>query len=622
MSSITVDDVWDLDADTGWLLTARTQLTSFATTLGDAATTVSTTRDDLAEHWEGDRADSYLAYAPTLTTALNGANDQASALQQVLTDIDADVEGAQNDLDSSFVRASGACTGTLRLFGSVTFTWSDDEDQPSEIAAEQGRAQGVREDLRRTLDNRASTLDAVAQRCTEIGDAWAGPAEGIPAWDYPTGESYGIMQTTLGDTTTVTTGSGNDTIEVTTDPETGETVLTVSHYTESQCVVEEVRIPAGQDVVINTGGGSDTITVPAGTDVGLRFSGGQGDDTVSAQGATGDIEAFGGEGADTIELGSGADTVHGGGGDDYVDSGAGDDRVFGGLGNDILYGMDGQDVITGGEGNDYLEGAAGDDQLFAGQGDDIVSGGFGDDTGHGGAGDDTMYAGSGTDSFTGGQGDDTLTGEDHDTMEGEQRITIEIPSEEHYTRWLEFEVDGSEAFKQRMLADLQMMASSEAGQEMLEAQGRHYDESGFLGMGKDKVVLREFDERNGYASPDGYIVTINPDYQGGINNTTDPDGWTGKPPIVVLFHELGHINQFRSQGGGSGHWWDPDAINAEGEKGDWIRDADGQPLIERQNVGLPWDTDIVPEADGEDYDFDLTENGFRDEIGIPRREWY
>lgn len=622
MSSITVDDVWDLDADTGWLLTARTHLTSFATTLGDAATTVGTTRHDLAGHWEGDRAESYLSYAPTLTTALNGASDQASALQQVLTDIDADVEGAQNDLDSSFVRASGACTGTLRLFGSVTFTWPDDEDQPPEIAAEQGRAQGVREDLRRTLDNRASTLDAVAQRCTEIGDAWAGPAEGIPAWDYPTGESYGIMQTTLGDTTTVTTGSGNDTIEVTIDPETGETVLTVSHYTESQCVVEEVRIPAGQDVVINTGGGSDTITVPAGTDVDLRFSGGQGDDTVSAQGATGDIEAFGGEGADTIELGSGADTVHGGGGDDYIDSGAGDDRVFGGLGNDILYGMDGQDVITGGEGNDYLEGAAGDDQLFAGQGDDIVSGGFGDDTGHGGAGDDTMYAGSGTDSFTGGQGDDKLTGEDHDTMEGEQRITIEIPSEEHYTRWLEFEVDGSDAFKQRMLADLQMMASSEAGQEMLEAQGRHYDESGFLGMGKDKVVLREFDEQNGYASPDGYIVTINPDYQGGINNTTDPDGWTGKPPVVVLFHELGHINQFRSQGGGSEHWWDPDAINAEGEKGDWIRDADGQPLIERQNVGLPWDTDVIPEADGEDYDFDLTENGFRDEIGIPRREWY
>lgn len=622
MSSITVDDVWDLDADTGWLLTARTRLTSFATALADAAATVRTTGDDLTEHWEGNRAESYLSYAPTLRTALHGASEEAGALQQVLADIDADVENAQNDLDSSFVRASGACSTALRLFGSVTFTWPDDEDQPPEIAVEQGKAQGIREELGRTLSGRASTLDSISQRAKDISDDWAGPADGIPNWDYPTGVSYGIMQTTLGDTTTVTTGSGNDTIEVTVDPDTGETVLTVTHYTESQCVVEEVRIPADQEVVINTGGGSDTITVPSGTDVNLRFSGGEGDDTVSAQGATGDIEAFGGEGADTLELGSGADVVHGGAGDDYVDSGGGDDQVFGGLGNDVLYGMDGEDVISGGEGNDYLEGATGDDRLFAGQGDDIVSGGFGDDTGHGGAGDDTMYAGSGTDSFTGGQGTDKLTGEDHDTMDGEQRITIEIPSEEHYTRWLEFEVDGSDAFKQRMLADLQMMASSETGQEMLEAQGRHYDESGFLGMGKDKVTIREFDEQNGYASPDGYVVTINPDYQGGINNTTDPNGWTGKPPIVVLFHELGHINQFRSQGGDADHWWDPDAINAEGGRGDWIRDENGQPLIERQNVGLEWDTDVVPEGDGEDYDDDLTENGFRDELGIPRREWY
>ena len=485
----------------------------------------------------------------------------------MLQQIDTDLDTAQNDLDSSYVRASGACSSASRSGGSVTFSWPDDADRPGEIATEQGRARTIVGDLRETLGTRASSLDSVGQRARAIANAWAGPAEGTPDWDPPEDESYGPMQTTLGDTTTVTTGKGGDTITVTVDPDTGETVLTVTYYTDTQCVVEEVRIPAGQEVVINTGGGSDTITVPAGTDVDLRFSGGEGEDTVSAQEAEGDIEAFGGEGADTLELGSGSDTVHGGADDDDVDSGGGDDRVFGGLGNDILYGMGGEDVVSGGEGNDYLDG---------------------------------------------------VTGDDHDTMDGEQRITIEIPSEEHYTRWLEFEVGGSDAFQQRILADLQMMASSETGQTMLEAQGRHYDESGFLGMGKDKVVIREFDEQNGYAShgaPGDYSITINPDYQGSINNSTDPNGWSGKPPVVVLFHEMGHINQFRSQGGGSEHWTDP----ATGER---YVDENGQPLIERQNVGLEWDTSVVPEGNGDDYDFDLTENGFRDEVGIPRREWY
>ncbi|WP_281965577.1 M91 family zinc metallopeptidase [Serinicoccus marinus] len=518
MKSITVDDVWDLEAEDGWLVDARGRFSSLASTLTDQATTVSTTREGLAEHWEG---------------------------------------------------ASGACSSASRSGGSVTFSWSDDEDQPGEIATEQGRARTIVGDLRETLGTRASSLDSIGQGARAIADAWAGPGR-AGRGHTGLGPSRGPVlraDADHGDTTTVTTGKGDDTITVTVDPDTGETVLTVTYYTDTQCVVEEVRIPAGQEVVINTGGGSDTISVPAGTDVDLRFSGGEGEDTVSAQEAEGDIEVFGGKGADTLELGSGSDTVHGGADDDYVDSGGGDDRVFGGLGNDILYGMGGEDVVSGGEGNDYLEGA---------------------------------------------------TGDDHDTMDGEQRITIEIPSEEHYTRWLEFEVDGSDAFQQRILADLQMMASSETGQTMLEAQGRHYDESGFLGMGKDKVVIREFDEQNGYVShgaPGDYSITINPDYQGSINNSTDPNGWSGKPPVVVLFHEMGHINQFRSQGGGSEHWTDP----ATGER---YVDENGQPLLERQNVGLDWDTSVVPEGDGDDYDFDLTENGFRDEIGIPRREWY
>ncbi|MFK5690245.1 M91 family zinc metallopeptidase [Ornithinimicrobium sp. LYQ92] len=617
MSSTTVHDVWDLQANTSWLVTARGRLTTLATTLADTAGTVGSTREDLAQHWEGAHAASYHAYAPGLKVALERGSDLVGRVEQVLQGITSVLDDAQADLDTSYVRAGARCTSVSRADGQVTFSWAEEEDRPTEIDGERATAGSILSGVRESLGRRAGNLSAVGTEAGALADAWAGPAGGTPAWDHPTGVTYGIQQTTLGDTTTVTTGDLDTDVQVLVDPDTGETALRITHYTQDQCIVEDIRIPAGQDVVINTGSGDDTISVPPGVDVSLRFSTGDGDDTVTGREATGPVELFAGAGDDIAELGSGDDTVLGGDGDDYVDSGGGDDQVFGGLGNDILYGMGGDDVISGGEGHDYLEGASGDDTLFGGDGDDIVSGGFGDDLGLGGRGDDTLYAGSGDDTFAGGAGDDTVTGEDGDDLVGEERIVIEIPAEEHYTRWLEFEVDGSDAFRERMLADLQMMASSETGQAMLEAQGNHYDESGFLGMGKDRVVLRELDEQNGFAShgPDGYAIEINPTYQGGINNTTDPQGWSGKPPIVVLFHEMGHINQYRSQGGGSGHWTDPGT-------GERFVDENGEPLIERQNVGLPWDTGIVPEADGEDYDFDLTENGFREEIGIPRREWY
>lgn len=259
----------------------------------------------------------------------------------------------------------------------------------------------------------------------------------------------------------------------------------------------------------------------------------------------------------------------------------------------------------------------------AGAGDDTVSGGFGDDRMFGGLGDDTMYAGSGTDTVDGGLGDNKLTIEEGDTTVGTgTTIVVEIPSEEYYTQWLEFEVDGSEAFKERILADLQMLASSEAGQAMIEAQIQNYRESGGLfGLGKQKVTFIEMSEPNGYATPGG-DVKINPDFMMGIANTADPNGHTHTPPVVILFHELGHINQLRTQGDTFDHWWDPDAINADGERGDWIRDENGQPLVERQNVGLEWDTTLVPEGDGDTYDYTLTENGFRDEIRLPPRERY
>lgn len=623
MTTTRRSDVWDLDDDPSWLTTAESGWQSLVSSSITASSTTTSVRGRVKGAWEGDLAEGYLTYAPKVTAGLDELAEMAAQVKTTLGSIHDVVSQLRVDLSASYTRATSGMTSVRRGGGFVTFEYPDDEERP-QIDREHGHAgelvEGAREDIRA----HKSALDRVASAADDLSLAWHGPATGSPGWEVPVGSGFAPMQTTLGDTTTVTTGAGPTSVSISVDPETGETILTITYNTDSQCVVKTLRIPAGQNVVINTGGGSDVIRVGPGVDVDVRLTTGGGADTVQAQETGARIEAFGGSEDDTVETSGGHDFVDGGAGNDYVDSGGGADRIFGGTGNDILYGMDGVDTISGGSGHDYLEGAEGEDLIFGDGGDDTISGGFGDDTMFGGLGDDTMYAGSGTDTLDGGSGDNKFTVEEGDSTVGSgTRVVVEIPSEEYYTQWLEFEVDGSEAFKARMLADLQMLASSEAGQAMIEAQIRNYEESGGLfGLGKEKVTFIEMSEPNGYATPDGDIQ-INPDFRMGIANTSPEAGThTHTPPVVILFHELGHINQLRTQGDTFGHWWDPDAVKADGTRGDWIRDENGQPLIERQNVGLDWDTALVPEGDGDSYDYTLTENGFREEIRIPPRERY
>lgn len=615
MTTTRRSDVWDLDDDPTWLTTAESGWQSLISTSSTASSTTTSVRGRVSGAWEGTLADGYLSYAPEVTAGLDELKEMATQVKTTLGAIHDVISGLRLDLNSSYARASSNMTSVRRGGGIVTFEYPDDEDRP-QIGHEYSRALDLVEAARDQIVAHKGTLDGVASAAETLSLTWHGPASGRPLWEVPVGGGFAPMQTTLGDTTTVTTGTSPTSVEITIDPVTGETILTITYNTDSQCVVETLRIPAGQNVVINTGGGSDTIRVGPGVDVDVRLTTGAGADRVEAQDAEGGIEAFGGSGDDTIETGGGHDFVDGGAGNDYVDSGGGADRIFGGAGNDILYGMDGADTISGGGGNDYLEGGRGNDLMFGDGGHDTMSGGFGDDTMFGGHGDDTMYAGSGTDTLDGGSGDNKFTVEEGDSTTGSgTTVVVEIPSEEYYTQWLEFEVDGSEAFKARMLADLQMLASSEAGQEMIEAQIRNYEESGGLfGWGKQKVTFIEMSDPNGYATPEG-DVKINPDFMMGIANTTDAGGHTHTPPVVILFHELGHINQLRTQDDTFGHWIDP-------ATGDWRRDENGQPLIERQNVGLDWDTTLVPEGDGDTYDYTLTENGFREEIRLPPRERY
>ncbi|WP_179958319.1 calcium-binding protein [Chitinimonas arctica] len=75
--------------------------------------------------------------------------------------------------------------------------------------------------------------------------------------------------------------------------------------------------------------------------------------------------------------------------------GAGNDTIYGLGGNDSLAGDDGDDRLNGGDGDDNLRGGNGNDQLFGETGNDLLDGGGGDNTLAGGLGHDFYIVSNG-----------------------------------------------------------------------------------------------------------------------------------------------------------------------------------------------------------------------------------
>jgi Ca2+-binding RTX toxin-like protein len=127
----------------------------------------------------------------------------------------------------------------------------------------------------------------------------------------------------------------------------------------------------------------------------------------------------------------GGDTIHGGGGDDSIQGGNGgnighalygddgNDAINGGNADDVIDGGNGNDTLTGWEGNDSITGGEGDDLAYGYAGDDLIDGGAGNDVLAGSEGNDTLRGGAGNDVLNGEQGDDTLTsGDGYDKLSG------------------------------------------------------------------------------------------------------------------------------------------------------------------------------------------------------------
>ncbi|KRE96606.1 hypothetical protein ASG87_16600 [Frateuria sp. Soil773] len=372
----------------------------------------------------------------------------------------------------------------------------------------------------------------------------------------------------------------------------------------------QVELAQGQTLTFRTGDGNDTVAVASDVKVNLIVDAGAGDDTVST--GAGMSTVFGGDGKDAIVTGSG---------DNYVEAGDGDDKVTGGSGHNIIYGGDGNDELAGGNGGNFIDGGAGNDTIAGGTGKNILSGGDGDDAIDSHGGTSAIYAGAGKDSVSGGKAD-TVYAKKTDDLGGADGARVVNVAIDPSLGAKGLKVEGSDAFRQRVEADIAFLRASPAGQQMLA----EYDKAAAKG---NTVTIRELqNEDNGYTMPsetgngwadtelvngragkgDDAVIAYNPSFR-------IPEF---PAPVGVLYHEMSHAY---------------DAVNGVFQPGTYDgpdrQDADaGVPNSERQAVGLdntgtPYDFDGDPSTPRTTANpFALTENGLRAEMGLDPRLHY
>jgi len=410
-------------------------------------------------------------------------------------------------------------------------------------------------------------------------------------------DAGGGRQYVSADQIVLTTGGKNDDVRVT---QRDDGTLDVGVNGEQYAL----RLTENQELTLRSGDGNDVITVAPNVKVNIVVDAGAGDDTVTT--GAGDDRVDGGLGNDRISTGAGRDDLFGNSGDDILDAGAGDDVVYGGDGADRLLGGDGVDFIEGGRGNDELDGGAGHDML---------SGGLDDDTLRGGQGDDAVYTGAGKDTVDNQSGNDTVYAQsamDLINANGGARntvVNVEIGAAKGVT------IEGSDAFRQRVGAEIDFLRSSPSGQRMLA----EFDKAAARG---NSVTIKELaNEQNGYAqtfSNDADIVNGRPGKGGDVQISYNPSFHMAEfpAPAVVLYHEMSHAYN---------------GVNGTFQQGTYRGTGpdNGQvPNAERQAVGL--------ETSAPAYDFDgdpstpkttanpdhLSENGLRAELGLPDRPSY
>lgn len=600
---------WQLDADTGALDDAAKGWSDFADSVGSRAENLLSGSETVVDsHWEGEARDSFVEHRRKVVDDLDAIKDEAGDVASNLEEISGLAADYQGQLDTALSTIKGKLPNTV-LFGMVAFRVEDDTEKQLvlDAVAESGE---IRDAYNSALSPYKSKFDS--DPFTAIQQRWANVAvNGGETFDLPP-EADGTMVMWVDGTAVIHTGPGDDDVTVHTADD-GRTIVEINGV--------EYSYSADTPITIRTGEGDDTITVDEGADVDLVMSGGAGNDRLIGGG--GDDVMLGGSGKDDMLGGDGDDYISGGAGIDYIEGQGGSDRIFGGAGDDTLYGLGENNRIVGGEGDDYIEGGKGDDVIDAGAGDDVISGGRGDDDIRTGGGDNVVYAGQGDDEVQGGSGATTAYAESGDSLNGvDNPIRVEI---EDPPSWIE--IEGSPEFIERTQADLDMYSASPTGQQMFDGLSENRDPSRW--PGEHTLTIRELENdtanfrpnhpsspgdadpgENGTASRGDESVFGNRDSAIEYNPSFTFDSQNGRPS-VVLYHELAHVYSYWN-----GHVDD-----------NTVPGQTSPNISEHQATGLPTDGTAFDPNDPRanldpDHPFELTENGLREEMGLPYRQRY
>jgi len=410
--------------------------------------------------------------------------------------------------------------------------------------------------------------------------------------------TYGTQSYVTADRLVFETGAAGDQVRISRNAGGGLSI-------DVNAQVYDVTLARDQELEIRTTGGDDTVEVAADVDTNIRVQAGAGDDSVST-----------GAGQDHIDGGPGNDRLDGGAGRDDIFGNSGDDILSGNAGDDVIYGGDGGDQVRGDAGNDYLEGGAGADALSGKLGDDILSGGLGDDRLESDAGNDRVYAGDGHDIIGNEAGADHVYAQtDVDEISAGPQASNEV-TQVDYTATLGDSVtlSGSDAFQQRVGADLEFLRSSPNGQVMLG----EFDAAAANG---NRVSISELqNEDNGFAISRG-DTELGPRGPGAgsdaeINFNPGFHESYFEAPVVVLFHEMSHA--YNAVSG----TFQPGTYQGSDIQDRGINNSERQ-AVGLDNDGIPFDFDHDPSTPDTTHNpFNLTENGLRDELGLPPREHY
>jgi hypothetical protein len=539
--------------------------------------------------WDGETAETYGEHRRRLTRDLRSA---AVAGRRAASEIDAaagDVRMAQAMLEAGFASVTHIRHQIRR--GAPVFSPANDE-QTARLRAAVADATEVTEWLDEVLAGRQVAIAKVARRLATLGEVWRAAADGAATFVVPAqANQMGIIFDAHTRQLTIDTGSGNDTVEVSRDPVTGQTVVTFND------IPHTARDAAS--IVIRTGAGNDKVTVAPEFPVHLTVLAGEGDDTVTT--GSGDDRVYAGGGDDVVVTGAGDDRVNGDAGIDRIYAGQGDDHVDGGTGKDIIHGGRGADRLLGGAGDDYIDGGRGDDVVFGDEGGDIVSGGHGNDVLNGGDGDDAIYTGAGSDLVAGGDGTDTAYGQyrtNEDDIDTETAVYVRMTGNPGDS----IVILGTREFRDQVADELDMLRSSPAGRRMLDEMDRVATEPLPSG-GERTVIIREGGRDHLDIVDTTYTILHLPTF-------IDP---FGDPPIAGLFHEMGHVYANAHGVFPPGSYTGPDQVDRD------------QPNEERVVTGLPIDHDNNPRTPDQYYEpfpFELSQSQLHDEMLRRRRPHY